>query len=204
MAATVSRSSGSFCDRDGVCTVSTCGSTGGMLLEFQSATDDRSAPAELGYRLRLLEGFVPPALEAPLAGIELGGEEVRFELPFDAVSELDATFELIAVDRAVAEDPALAERLDMHRRLRSRLSHHYGPIEAEPVPAAMLTLLEESAKVVPLARPAPELIAEKRDAQRGEHTRTDHVAAVEITRERPRACHGASDFLRRMRKGACT
>lgn len=58
------------------------------------------------------------------------------------------------VDRAVAEDPALAERLDMHRRLRDRLSGHYGPIEAEPVPHAMRALLEDSAKVVPLARPA--------------------------------------------------
>lgn len=58
------------------------------------------------------------------------------------------------VDRAVAEDPALAERLEMHRRLRERLSGHYAPIEAEPVPAGMRALLEESAKVVPLARPA--------------------------------------------------
>lgn len=58
------------------------------------------------------------------------------------------------VDRAVAEDPALAERLEMHRRLRRRLSGHYAPIEAEPVPAAMRALLEESAKVVPLVRPA--------------------------------------------------
>lgn len=58
------------------------------------------------------------------------------------------------VERAVAEDPALAERLEMHRRLRDRLSGHYAPIEAEPVPPAMRALLEESAKVVPLVRPA--------------------------------------------------
>jgi hypothetical protein len=58
------------------------------------------------------------------------------------------------VDRALAEDPVLAERLETHRRLRVRLSGHYAPIEAEPVPPAMRALLEESAKVVPLARPA--------------------------------------------------
>lgn len=58
------------------------------------------------------------------------------------------------VERAVADDPALADRLEMHRRLRDRLSGHYAPVEAEPVPAAMRALLEESAKVVPLARPA--------------------------------------------------
>lgn len=59
------------------------------------------------------------------------------------------------VDRAVAEDPALAERLEMHRRLRERLSGHYAPVEAEPVPAGMQALLAESAKIVPLSRPAP-------------------------------------------------
>ena len=58
------------------------------------------------------------------------------------------------VDRAVADDPALAERLAMHRRLRERLSGHYAPIEAEPVPPAMRALLQESAKIVPFARPA--------------------------------------------------
>ena len=59
------------------------------------------------------------------------------------------------VDRAVADDPALAERLAMHRRLRDRLAGHYAPIAQEPVPGAMRALLEESAKVVPLARPTP-------------------------------------------------
>ncbi|QDC36282.1 anti-sigma factor family protein [Sphingobium fuliginis] len=57
------------------------------------------------------------------------------------------------VERAVAEDPALAARLDMHVRLRERLAGHYAPIEAEPVPAAMRTLLQEDAKVVPFAPP---------------------------------------------------
>ena len=54
------------------------------------------------------------------------------------------------VDRAAADDPALAARLDMHRQLRDRLSGHYAPIAAEPVPPAMRALLEENAKVVPL------------------------------------------------------
>ncbi|MBV2150550.1 anti-sigma factor [Sphingobium sp. AS12] len=58
------------------------------------------------------------------------------------------------VDRAVADDPALAERLAMHRRLRERLAGHYVPIAQEPVPGAMRVLVEESVRVVPLARPA--------------------------------------------------
>ncbi|QGP78557.1 anti-sigma factor family protein [Sphingobium sp. CAP-1] len=59
------------------------------------------------------------------------------------------------VERAVADDPALAERLAMHRRLRDRLSGHYAPLADEPVPARLRALLEDSATVVSLARPAP-------------------------------------------------
>ncbi|WP_340264196.1 anti-sigma factor family protein [Sphingobium mellinum] len=58
------------------------------------------------------------------------------------------------VDRAVAEDPALAERLALHRHLRERVSAHYAPIEAEPVPPAMASLLEGGSRVVPFARSA--------------------------------------------------
>ena len=58
------------------------------------------------------------------------------------------------VDRAVADDPALAQRLEMHRHLRQRLSGHYAPVEAEPVPQAMRALLEERPKVTPITRPA--------------------------------------------------
>lgn len=98
--ARASRSSGSFCDRDGSCTVSTCGSSGSLLVEFEPASDDQSPADELGYRLRFVAGFVPPELDAALAEVEVGVGLVRFELPFDPVPELDATFELIAVDRA--------------------------------------------------------------------------------------------------------
>ncbi|WP_298401662.1 anti-sigma factor [Sphingobium sp.] len=57
------------------------------------------------------------------------------------------------VERAVADDPALAERLALHRRLRDRLSGHYAPVADEPVPQRLRALVEESATVVPLARP---------------------------------------------------
>lgn len=58
------------------------------------------------------------------------------------------------IERAVADDPALATRLEMHRRLRDRLAGHYAPVEREPVPGHMRALLEDSAKVTPIARPA--------------------------------------------------
>lgn len=57
------------------------------------------------------------------------------------------------VERAIAEDPALAERAAAHRQLRDRLSGHYAPLAEEPVPHAMRALLDEHAKVVPLAPP---------------------------------------------------
>ena len=54
------------------------------------------------------------------------------------------------VDRAVADDPALAKRLEMHRRLRERVSAHYAPIAGQPVPSAMEVRLRETAKVAPM------------------------------------------------------
>ncbi|KFG91278.1 Anti-sigma factor [Sphingobium herbicidovorans NBRC 16415] len=57
------------------------------------------------------------------------------------------------VERAVADDPALAARLEMHRRLRQRISGHYAPVAAEPLPTSLHMLLSDSAKVAPLTRP---------------------------------------------------
>ncbi|HUD92471.1 anti-sigma factor [Sphingobium sp.] len=59
------------------------------------------------------------------------------------------------VERAVADDPALAKRLEMHRNLRARLTGHYAPVTAEPVPHRLRTLLEGSETVVPIASSAP-------------------------------------------------
>ncbi|KMS58515.1 anti-sigma factor family protein [Sphingobium cupriresistens] len=59
------------------------------------------------------------------------------------------------VERAVAADPALAARLAQHRSLRARLAGHYAPVAQEPVPDRLRAVLEESATVAPLVRPAP-------------------------------------------------
>ncbi|BBF71014.1 anti-sigma factor [Sphingobium sp. 3R8] len=59
------------------------------------------------------------------------------------------------VERAVAADPALAARLAQHRSLRARLAGHYAPVAQEPVPDRLRAVLEDSATVTPLARPAP-------------------------------------------------
>jgi hypothetical protein len=106
LTASVTRQNGSFCSRDGLCVVSSCGSEGVLELLLTPASDDLAPASELGYRLRWVEGNLPAALEAPLARIALGTERLRFELPFDPVPELDATFELIALDRAGNESDA--------------------------------------------------------------------------------------------------
>ena len=58
------------------------------------------------------------------------------------------------VERALADDPALAARVAAHRQIRNRLASHYAPIAEDPVPPRMRALLEESAVVTPIVRPA--------------------------------------------------
>jgi len=55
------------------------------------------------------------------------------------------------VENAIAADPALATQVDRHRELAASLRAAFDPVAAAPVPAAVETMLGESAKVVPLA-----------------------------------------------------
>ncbi|HAF42552.1 MAG TPA: anti-sigma factor [Sphingobium sp.] len=59
------------------------------------------------------------------------------------------------VERAVADDPALAARLDLHLRLRARLTAHYLPVAEEPVPERFSALLTDGERVTPITRTAP-------------------------------------------------
>ncbi|MBX3562301.1 MAG: anti-sigma factor [Sphingomonas sp.] len=57
-----------------------------------------------------------------------------------------------AIEAALAADPALRDRLETQRRLRDRLTAHYGPVADEPVPERLRALLEPSdEKVVDFA-----------------------------------------------------
>lgn len=53
------------------------------------------------------------------------------------------------IERAIAGDPELAARVEAQRRLKARLSGHYGPVAEEEVPERFRTLLESN--VVPLS-----------------------------------------------------
>ncbi|MEO8180591.1 MAG: hypothetical protein ABI895_17285 [Deltaproteobacteria bacterium] len=106
VSAVASRSSGTFC-KGNQCTANTCGNHVDLRLEFEPAADDRSAPGDLGYRLRFRDGVVPPELEQPLRRVLTGTPPLSVQLPegFDAVVALDASFELVALDRAGNESP---------------------------------------------------------------------------------------------------
>lgn len=60
------------------------------------------------------------------------------------------------VERAIAADPALAEEVARHRALRARLSGHFAPVAAEPVPDRLTALLRSNSNVValPVRKPA--------------------------------------------------
>ena len=48
------------------------------------------------------------------------------------------------VERAIADDPHLQARVGSERRLRDRLSGHYGPVADEPVPERLAALVARS------------------------------------------------------------
>lgn len=53
--------------------------------------------------------------------------------------------ERAAVEAEIAADPALARKVEAHRELRARLSAHFAPVAAEPVPAHLAALLTTAA-----------------------------------------------------------
>lgn len=58
-----------------------------------------------------------------------------------------------AVEAAIAADSALARQVAAHRALRERLSEHFAPVAAQPVPDRLSSLLRpSSAEVVDLAQ----------------------------------------------------
>lgn len=46
-----------------------------------------------------------------------------------------------SIERALASDPGARARLEEHRRLRNRLTGHYGPVAQEEVPERLLAML---------------------------------------------------------------
>lgn len=99
------RGKGSLCDADGRCLVSSCGDWGNVFVQVLPAAT-ASSTERVGYRLRRVDGFVPPGFDAVLQETRDGESSLLWRGPFDDVVAFDATFELIAIDRAGNESEA--------------------------------------------------------------------------------------------------
>ena len=98
LAAEAYRRSGLTCGQD-ICVANNCGDLGGVAVDL-SAGDDRTPARDIGFRLELVEGDVPPALGRML-GVDLAGPTpLRVQLSFDDVPSVAATLRVIAIDAA--------------------------------------------------------------------------------------------------------
>src|SRR4051812_35903912 len=98
LAAQAYRRSGLTCGQD-ICVANNCGDLGGVAVDL-SADDDQTPARDIGFRLELVEGDVPPALRRML-GVELAGPTpLRVQLSFDDVPSVAATLRVIANDAA--------------------------------------------------------------------------------------------------------
>ncbi|HEU4580845.1 MAG TPA: hypothetical protein VFS67_21450 [Polyangiaceae bacterium] len=98
LAAEAYRRSGLTCGDD-ICVANNCGDLGGVAVDL-SAGDDQTPARDIGFRLELVEGEVPPALRRML-GVDLAGPApLRVQLSFDDVPSVAATLRVIAIDAA--------------------------------------------------------------------------------------------------------
>jgi hypothetical protein len=98
LAAEAYRRSGLTCGQD-ICVANNCGDLGGVAVDL-SADDDQTPARDIGFRLELVEGDVPPALRRML-GVDLAGPTpLRVQLSFDDVPSVAATLRVIAIDAA--------------------------------------------------------------------------------------------------------
>ena len=98
LAAEAYRRSGLTCGED-ICVANNCGDLGGVAVDL-SADDDQTPVRDIGFRLELVAGEVPPALRRML-GVNLAGPTpLRVQLSFDDVPSVAATLRVIAIDAA--------------------------------------------------------------------------------------------------------
>jgi hypothetical protein len=87
------------CSRSG----SSCDGSGALGIQIEPGLDDRTAPGDLGYLIRLREGALPGGAtprDRPVLLLS-GGLYVGFPDPGpDEQEPIDVTFEVVAVDRA--------------------------------------------------------------------------------------------------------
>jgi hypothetical protein len=105
----------SYGPRDGGCSQSgsSCDGSGALGIQIEPGHDDRTAPDDLGYLIRLREGSLPGGAMPSKAPVLLlsGGLYVSFPDPGpDEQEPIDLTFEVVAVDRAGNESAPTVAR----------------------------------------------------------------------------------------------
>jgi hypothetical protein len=82
------------------CVQNSCGDTGTVRIELAPSADDQTPPDQLGYRLVLVRGALPPSLSS-IIGVTLAGGHPLFLRPgFDELPALDVALAAVAVDAA--------------------------------------------------------------------------------------------------------
>lgn len=98
LSAFVYRTTDSVCYTDGTCTITDCGPSGSVILDY-----DREAVTEgeeLGVRLRVIEGSVPEAMGKLIGAILPLHKRVVFDMEYSDVVSVNAVVTLTVVDRA--------------------------------------------------------------------------------------------------------
>lgn len=93
------RREGMTCTRAS-CVANSCGSTGTVRIDLAPSADDDTPPEELGYRLLLVRGELPPSMRAAV-GVPLAAGRVLYLRPgFDELPRLDVELAAVAIDAA--------------------------------------------------------------------------------------------------------
>lgn len=101
------RRNGMTCTQTG-CVQNSCGDTGTVRIELAPSADDQTPPEQLGYRLMLVRGELPPSLSS-IIGVTLAGGHPLFLRPgFDELPALDVALAAVAVDTAGNESEPTA------------------------------------------------------------------------------------------------
>jgi len=97
------------------CVQNSCGDTGTVRIELAPSADDGTPPGELGYRLILVRGELPPSLSGSMGVTLAAGRPLILRPSFDEVPALDVVLAAVAVDAAGNESeptPPFSVRFD--------------------------------------------------------------------------------------------
>ena len=108
------RRNGMTCTRAS-CVQNSCGDTGTIRIELAPAADDATPPDELGFRLTLVRGQLPPSLRDAVGVTLAAGRPLYLRPAFEELPTLDIELAAVAVDAAGNESeptPPFAVRFD--------------------------------------------------------------------------------------------